>query len=107
MEKVLNKQMEAVRAVESGPSITETNLEHLAPMKYSSTSSAIDENKKPEETSKSEEKGAEKKSLEIEEQKKPDLKPTKPVIKSEESGKTVNTVRRNFKVHSAVIKNSL
>lgn len=104
-DQILNKQLEAARAVDFTPSITTTNLEHLEPMKSSSASksSAVDE-KQTEESAKVEDKGAEKKSLEIEElkneNKQAELKTTKLEIKAEESG-------RPFKQNAAIIVHKL
>jgi hypothetical protein len=107
-DQILNKQLEAVRAVDFTPSITTTNLEHLEPIKSSSAgSAAVDEIKKPDEGAKEEDKGAEKKSLEIEEQKNFELKTTKPEIKAEESGRPFRqnaaiTVHKLHPIHSIV-----
>jgi hypothetical protein len=99
-DQILNKQLDAARAVDFSPSITTTNLEHLEPIKSSSSASSSEKSISKQENTQSDDNGAERKSLESGEPKNEenqlDLKTTRPEIKGEESG-------RPFKQNAAII----
>lgn len=77
-DQILNKSLEAHRLVDFQPSIKNTNIEYLGPIKSSQTSSALDET--TDTSPKNEDTAAEQKSKETEDEQRDPLRQNSAII---------------------------